>query len=207
MTETRTLNETTGKVEIITTRTVDRYTPRIDGCCDWICEDTVDEIKRECKIYVPRGEYSSLSNFDMDYDKLDGTLAEDLETFQNELDEQFGSHKYEAFVLGAYVHSATAFSVNKCGNRVCRFDSSQLGFIGLPVDSNNGEFYYTADKPDKVADELTNAWNGFYNEYQIYDELEEEVVDSCVSAETPSEWIESAEKTYHVSFDGVDVSY
>ena len=204
MTETRTLNETTGKVEIITTHTVDRYTPRIDGHCDWMCEDTVDEIKRECKIYIPRGEYTSLSNFDMDYDKLDGTLAEDLETFQKELDEQFGSHKYEAFVLGAYVHSGTSFSVNKSGNRVCRFDSSQLGFIGLPVDSNNGEFYYTADK---VADELTNAWNGFYNEYQVYDELNEEIVDSCVSAETPSEWIESAEKTYHVSFDNVEPMY
>lgn len=206
-TEERTLNEITGKVEIITTRTVDRYTPRIDGRCDFMCEDTVDEIKRECKIYVPRGEYTSLSNFEMDYDALNGTLAEDLETFQNELDSQFGSHKYEAFVLGAYIHSATAFSVNKCGNRVCRWDSSQLGFIGLPVDSNDGEFYYTADKPDEVANELTNAWNGFYNEYQIYDELECEVVDSCVSAETPSEWIESAEKTYHVSFDDVEPMY
>ena len=115
MAETRTLNETT-------VREVDRYTPRIDGLCVWICEDTVDEIKRECKIGVPRGEYSSLCNFDMDYDLLTG----DLETFQNELDEQFGSHKYEAFVLGAYIHSGTSFSVNKCGNRVCRFDSSRL---------------------------------------------------------------------------------
>lgn len=185
----------TGKVEIITKRVIDRYTPRIDGRC----EEIVNEIKRECKIYVPRGEYSSLCNFNMDYDLLTG----DLETFQKELDSQFGSHKYEAFVLGAYIHSGTAFSVNKCGNRVCRFDSSQLGFIGLPVDSNNGEFYYTADKSDNV----TNAWNGFYNEYQIYDELNGDIVDSCVSAETPSEWIESAEKTYNVSFDGVEPMY
>lgn len=206
MTETRTLNETTGKVEITTVREVDRYTPHIYQA-EWYCDDVVNNIKDNCKIYVPRGDYSQLSNFNMDYDKLDGTLAEDLETFQKELDEQFGSHKYEAFVLGAYIHSGTSFSVNKCGNRVCRFDSSQLGFIGLPVDSNNGEFYYTADKSDKVADELTNAWNGFYNEYQVYDELNEEIVDSCVSAETPSEWIESAEKTYHVSFDGVEPMY
>lgn len=203
----RKLNEQTGKVEITTVREVDRYTPRIDGCCDWFCEDTVDEIKRECKIYVPRGEYKSLSNFNMDYDKLDGTLAEDLETFQNELDSQFGSHKYEAFVLGAYIHSATAFSVNKSGNRVCRWDSSQLGFIGLPVDSNDGEFYYTADKSDKVADELTNAWNGFYNEYQIYDELNCEVVDSCVSAETLPEWLEDVRQKYGVSFDNVEPMY
>lgn len=205
----RKLNEQTGKVEIITTRTVDRYTPRIDGCCDWICEDTIDEIKRECKIYVPRGEYSSLCNFNMDYDLLTGDLSADLETFQNELDSQFGSRKYEAFVLGAYVHSATAFSVNKSGNRVCRFDSSQLGFIGLPVDSNNGEFYYTADKADKVAKELTNAWNGHYCEYQIYDELNEEIVESCVFAgfETDSEWLEDVRQKYGVSFDNVEPMY
>lgn len=198
----RKLNEQTGKVEITTVREVDRYTPHIYQA-EWYCDDVVNEIKNNCKIYVPRGDYSQLSNFDMDYDLLTGDLSADLETFQNELDEQFGSHKYEAFVLGAYVHSITAFSVNKSGNRVCPFDSSQLGFIGLPVDSNNGEFYY----PDKVAEEWTNAWNGFYNEYQIYDELNEEIVDSCVSAETPSEWIESAEKTYHVSFDGVEPTY
>lgn len=205
MTETRTLNETTGKVEIITTRVIDRYTPRIEGRCDWYCDDVVDEIKRVCKIYVPRGDYTSLSNFDMDYDKLDGeTLSEDLAIFQNELDSQFGKGKYEAFVLGAYIHSGTAFSVNKCGNRVCRWDSSQLGFIGLPV---NPDEYYDSEHPDNVADELTHAWNGEYCEYQIYDELNEDIVDSCMSAETPSEWIESAEKTYHVSFDDVEPMY
>ena len=200
----RKLNEQTGKVEITTVREVDRYTPHIYQA-EWYCDDVVNEIKDYCKIYVPRGDYTSLSNFEMDYDLLTGDLSADLETFQNELDSQFGSHKYEAFVLGAYVHSATAFCVNKVGNRVSRFDSSQLGFIGLPVSAENT--IYNAENPSRVADDFTYAWNGEFQEYQIYDELSEEIVDSCVSAETPSEWIESAEKTYHVSFDGVEPMY
>lgn len=200
----RTLNETTGKVEIITKRTVDRYTPHI-YLAEWYCDDVVNEIKDYCKIYVPRGDYSGLSNFEMDYDSLTGNLSDDLEIFQKELDDRFGKGKYEAFVLGAYIHSGTAFSVNKVGNHVCRFDSSQLGFIGLPVSTENT--IYNAENPSRVADDFTYAWNGFYNEYQIYDELNGEIVDSCVSAETPSEWIESAEKTYHVSFDGVEPMY
>ena len=142
-TEERTLNKITGKVEIITTRTVDRYTPRIDGRCDWICEDTVENIKSDCKIYVPRGEYSHLSTMSMDYNELDGaTLEEDLAIFQKELNRQFGVGKYEAFVLGAYIHSGTSFSVNKSGNHVCRWDSSQLGFIGLRRDKNHKTHYY-----------------------------------------------------------------
>lgn len=209
-TEERTLNKITGKVEIITTRTVDRYTPRIDGRCDWICEDTVENIKSDCKIYVPRGEYSHLSTMSMDYNELDGaTLEEDLAIFQKELNRQFGVGKYEAFVLGAYIHSGTSFSVNKSGNHVCRFDSSQLGFIGLRRDKNHKTHYYTADNPDLVADDLTYAWNGEFSEYQVYDELDEEIVDSCVMAgfHVDQKWIENAEKTYRISFDGVEPIY
>lgn len=210
MKETRTLNETTGKVEIITTRTVDRYTPRIDGRCEWICEDTVENIKSDCKIYVPRGDYSHLSTMSMDYNELDGaTLQDDLAIFQKELNRQFGVGKYEAFVLGAYIHSGTSFSVNKSGNRVCRWDSSQLGFIGLRRDKNHKTHYYTADNPDLVADDLTNAWEGQFAEYQVYDELDEEIVDSCVMAgfHVDQKWVEHAEKTYGISFDGVEPIY
>ena len=209
MTETRILNATTGKVEIITKNTIDRYTPRIDGCCNWICEDVMNEIKHDCKIYVPRGNYSHLSTMSMYYKELTGDLTADLKLFQKELNRQFGVNKYEAFVLGAYIHSGTSFSINKCGNHVCRWDSSQLGFIGLPKDKNHKHFAYTADNPDLVAEDMTNAWEGYFSEYQIYDELNEEVVDSCVMAgfHTDNQWIESVENKYHVSFDGVEPIY
>ena len=208
--ETRTLNETTGKVEIITKNTIDRYTPRIDGRCDWICEDTVENIKSDCKIYVPRGDYRCLSTMEMDYNELDGaTLQDDLAIFQKELNRQFGVGKYEAFVLGAYIHSGTSFSVNKSGNHVCRWDSSQLGFIGLRRDKNHKTHHYTADRPDLVEEDLTNAWEGQFEEYQVYDELNEEIVDSCVMAgfHVDQKWVENAEKTYGISFDGVEPIY
>lgn len=203
----RKLNKETGKVEITTVTVVDRYTPRIDGSCDWICEDVVENIKSECKIYVPRGEYSHLSNFEMNYDSLTGCLSDDLKKFQKELDKQFGNGKYEAFVLGAYIHSGTSFSINKTGNRVCRFDSSQLGFIGLPTKSK--DVFYSADDPSCVADDLTYAWNGEIAEYQVYDELEEEIVDSCVfvGCKTDSTWLENVKEKYGVSFDGVECVY
>ena len=200
----RTLNEETGKVEIVEKREVDRYTPRIYSCDNWFYEDIIEGIKSECKIYVPRGEYSTLSNFEVDYESLTGVLSDDLERFQKELDERFGKGEYEAFVLGAYIHSGTAFSVNKSGNRVCRFDSSQLGFIGLPTKSENK--IYSADDPSRVADDLTHAWNGEYVEYQVYDELNEEIVDSAIFVcyDVDSTWIETAKETYGVNFDGLE---
>ena len=51
--------------------------------------------------------------------------------------------EYEAFVLGAYIHSGTSFSISKTGDHRCRFDSGNLGFIGVPKGTN----------PDKIARE------------------------------------------------------
>lgn len=191
-----------------------RYMPRIWGNCEWECENTVNEIKECCKIYVPRGDYSDLTTFEIDHDDLTGsTLEEDREIFQKKLDEEFGKDEYEAFVLGAYIHSGTSFSVNKEGNHVCRFDSSQLGFIGL---KKNVEDYYSAKHPDHVADMLTAAYNGEFNEYQVIDNYTDECVvldngdyeslTTCDYKEA-QEWCEKMEKKYNISFDDVNPTY
>lgn len=73
-------------------------------------------------------------------------------------DNEFGEGKYEAFVLGAYIHSGTSFSISKTGDHRCRFDSCNLGFIGVPKSMN----------VDEIAEELTAAWEG---EYKGYDNL------------------------------------
>ena len=169
------------------------------------CDMTVDEIKDCCKIYVPRGDYSNLTTFEINYDDLNGeTLADDLAIFQNKLDEEFGKDEYEAFVLGAYIHSGTAFSVNKTGNHVCRFDSSQLGFIGL---KKNVEDIYSAEHPDKVAEMLTAAWNGEFVEYIVYDNYNDEVVNSIITSDYNelNKWFNDVKTKYNVSFDNIQV--
>lgn len=109
---------------------------------------TVEEIKDCCKLWVKSCNYSNLTNVEGDFDDLAG--------FQSAIGDE-----YEAFVLGAYIHSGTSF---KTGDHRCRFDSETLGFIGVPK--------------DKIAEELTAAWNGEYEGYEIYDNLTDDYVDS-----------------------------
>ena len=201
-------------VKVTETYDEPRYMPRIWGNCEWECENTINEIKECCKIYVPKGDYKNLTTFEIDYDELTGkTLEEDREIFQKLLDKEFGEGEYEAFVLGAYIHSGTAFSVNKTGNHVCQWDSSQLGCIGL---KKNVEDMYSAEHPDKVADMLTAAWEGEFNEYQVIDNLTDEcALDdngdyvSIVTADykEAQEWCKKVGEKYGISFDNVTPIY
>ena len=204
-TENRTLNAENGNVCVQTQYEIPRYEARIYADCQWTCEDVIENLKSEAKIWVGSREYTSLSNISEPED-LTGNLETDLDLFQKQLDEEYGKGEYEAFVLGAYIHSFTSFSINKSGNHVCRFDSSQLGFIGLPVSPTS---FYSADNADKVAEELTHAWNGEYNEFVVYDNLNEEPVDSITTADPheKSDWFRSVEDKYKVSFDDVDPIY
>lgn len=207
---THTLTES-GKVQFIETYETDRYEPLIYNC-QYMCEQTVDEIKNSCKIWTSqRGDYSSLTNVDLDPNEIftGSTLEEDRQNYQDFLDKTYGKGEYEAFVLGAYIHSGTSFSVNKEGNHVCRFDSSQLGFIGL---KKNVEDVYSAEHPDKVAEMLTAAWEGGFYEYQIYDHATDDIaldenneyvsIVSCDYDEV-QKWREKVEEKYHVSFDDI----
>ena len=208
------LDETTGKVKVTETYEEPRYSPYICGDCDFMCNDTVDNIKECCKIYVPRGDYKDLTTFEINYDDLTGkTLEEDREIFQKKLDEEFGEGEYESFVLGAYIHSGTSFSVNKTGNHVCRFDSSQLGFIGL---KKNVEDYYSAKHPDNVANMLTAAYNGEFNEYMVYDNYKDQIAidengepESLITADYDEarKWCEKMEAKYNISFENVNPTY
>ena len=92
-----------------------------------------EEIKDYCKLWVGSYNYSNLTNVELDEDEVfEGkSLADYLAGYQKFLDNKFGEGKYEAFVLGAYIHSGTSFSISKTGDHRCRFDSGTLGFIGL----------------------------------------------------------------------------
>ena len=170
-----------------------RYTPRI-YCADWECDFVVDNIKENCQIWTPCRDYRSLSNFELDDEELTGSLSKDLEIFESKVGEN-----YKCFVLGAYIHSGTSFSLTKGGDHRCRFDSSQLGFIAIPKDWNE----------DEVASDLTAAWEGEFMEYQVIDELTGDCVDSITTADLykDKKYIDEFESKYGVDFSDCEVIY
>lgn len=189
-----------------------RYRGYVSGNCQFECEEAVNTVKEDCKIWVkPTGDFSSLITFNIDSDKLTGkTLAEDLEIYQKLLDEEFGKDKYEAFVLGAYIHSGVSFSINKCGNHVCCFDSSQLGFIGLPKnEADAGCPSNLASNAEKIAESLTAAWNGEFVEYGVIDELSSDTIECLVTADYDEAraFRNKMLEKYGIDFDEIKVQY
>ena len=190
------LNEVFGKVVHVTEEyDIPRYEMLVRDDCSDECEMTIEDIQNHCKIWVKSCNYSNLTNVELDEDEVfEGkSLAGDLAGYQKFLDNKFGEGKYEAFVLGAYIHSGTSFSISKTGDHRCRFDSGNLGFIGVPKGMN----------PDKIAEELTAAWEGEYEGYEIYDNLLDDYVDSICDYDYNSleEWKKSAKLKYDVEFD------
>lgn len=197
-------------VKVTETYDEPRYSGYISGDCRDICDDIIENIKEDCKIYVPKGNYKDLTSFEINYDDLTGkTLEEDREIFQKKLDETFGKGEYEAFVLGAYIHSGTSFSVNKTGNHVCQWDSSQLGFIGLRTDEAKTDYGWSANHADDLARELTDCWEGNYYEYMIIDNLTNETVESEIMSNYNliQKFTKSALEKYNVNFDGMYPQY
>lgn len=189
-----------------------RYRGYAYGNCQFECEDVVNTIKEDCKIWVaPNSDFSNLTTFNIDSNQLTGkTLIEDLEIYQHLLDEEFGKDKYEAFVLGAYIHSGTFFSINKCGNQVCRFDSSQLGFIGLPKnEADAGCPSNLASNAEKIAESLTAAWNGEFVEYGVIDELSSDTIEYLVTADYDEAraFRNKILEKYGIDFDEIKVQY
>ena len=187
------LNEVFGKVVHVTEEyDLPRYEVQVRDDCSDECEMAVEEIKDCCKLWVGSYNYSNLTNVELDEDEVfEGkSLADYLAGYQKFLDNKFGEGKYEAFVLGAYIHSGTSFSISKTGDHRCRFDSGTLGFIGVPKGMN----------PDKIAEELTAAWNGEYEGYEIYDNLLDDYVDSICDYDYKNieKWKEEARKKYGV---------
>lgn len=199
------LNEVFGKVvHVVEEYDMPRYEVRINHDCSADCEMAVEDIKECCKLYVMARNYSNLTNVELDDDEDEifakENLADDLASYQKFLDRKFGEGEYEAFVLGAYIHSGISFSINKEGDHRCRFDSGQLGFIGL---KKNAEFGYSAEHPEDVADVLTAAYNGEFVCYEIYDNLIDDCVDTITDYDYDNieSWKKSAKLKYEVEFD------
>jgi hypothetical protein len=189
---TRNETENSKVIRVCENYELDRYTPSV-RCSQWECESVVEDILYNCKIWTPCRDYKSLHNFDLDEEELTGNLQEDLKIFESKVGDE-----YECYVLGAYVHSGTSFSISKEGDHRCRFDSGQLGFIAIP------KAYST---PDIVAHNLTSAWNGEFMEFSVYDELKEDVADSVVTDNYNDSAIKDLEEMYGVDFSECEVKW
>ena len=194
-------------IRVVDTYELPRYTGRKSYDCQFACDDTVENIKDQCVLWVGARDYKNLSNINIDEDELSGDLQQDLELFQRILDDRFDEGEYESYVLGAYIHSGTSFSISKGGDRRCQFDSGQLGFIGLR--KNSDDYFYNVSNKDKVAEDLTAAWNGEFMEYSVIDEFTGEVVDEIVSADyqEQNEFEKKCLEQYGVDFDKIEAAY
>lgn len=167
------------KVEITTVTQVDRYVGR-EYYSQAECELIVEDFKNINKVWTTkhsREGFESLAT-DEDWEPKGNSVCEDIESFQKYLDETYGKDKYEAYALGAYVHSAVSFAFNKGDDNRCRWDSGTCGFVGI-----NKEMYDGVDL-SSLASQLSDAWNGWVSVLEVWDNYEDDVVSDILSTDT-----------------------
>lgn len=196
MTQTKRLLEN-GNVEVTTVNEIQRYEGR--AFYDEALSDMViDDFTSNCKIWAKDtregfGRLNTRENWEPECESLE----QDLESFQKYLDETYGKDKYEAYALGAYIHSSVSFAFNKGEDTRCRWDSGTVGFIGIPKEGN------------WEAHNLTEAWNNSIITYQVWDNLNDDEVDSTddLDWDTCREWKDQTNKEYGIEWNEVDVKY
>lgn len=191
---TKTLLEN-GNVQVTTVKEISRY----EGICNYSqaeCELIAEDFKNLNKVWTMKHNREGFDSLDTgeDWEPEGNSVCEDIESFQKYLDETYGKDKYEAYALGAYIHSAVSFAFNKGEDTRCRWDSGTCGFVGiskeLKVDLN------------QYASELSDAWNGYVYILEVWDNLEDEVVDEIISTESCkviNEWKDRMKEQYGVT--------
>lgn len=184
-----------GKVQITTTQEVNRYQGYY--CYSQSLIDmTTEDIKEQNKIWMTKHSREGFNCLDTNenWEPEHDSVAEDIESFQKYLDETYGKDKYEAYAVGAYIHSAVSFQISKGPDTRCPWDSGTVGFIGI-----NKECNYDVDY---LASTLSDCWNGYLAELQIYDIYNEDVVDSILNNEpfkVVEEWKAKMKEQYGVT--------
>lgn len=186
-----------GQVEITTVETINRYSGRAyySQCA---CECIVDNFTDTNKIWTTKHSREGFEHLDTkeEWEPEGESVAADIESFQKYLDETYGKDKYEAYALGAYVHSNVSFAFNKGEDRRCPWDSGTAGFVGI-----SKEMYDGVDL-NSVASELSDAWNGYISILEVWDNYEDDVIDEICSTESVSEinkWKEMVKEQYGVT--------
>ena len=209
MTETKRLLDN-GNVEITVVKEIPRYKVEKFGDSS-ISEMLLDDIQNNgnIKIWTPVDDYKYLNNWTIDEDTLSGKLQDDKETLQRLVDSEHGAGKYKVYVFGAYIHSMTSFSITDSGDNRCQWDSSNLGFIAVPTDTNSP---WNISNTSKLANYLSCMHNGDVFDMNVVDNYTDEIVDSytCLGCEYDmyKQYISEIEEKYHVSnVDNIQVLY
>lgn len=177
------------------------YEPRYEGreyYSQAECELIFEDFKEHNKIWATKHSREGFDSLDTkeDWEPEGKSVVEDMESFQKYLDETYGKDKYEAYALGAYVHSAVSFAFNKGEDTRCRWDSGTCGFVGI-----NKEMYMGVDLND-LASQLSDAWNGAVSVLEVWDNYEDDVADEILSTEpiaTINDWKERMKAAYGVT--------
>jgi hypothetical protein len=192
-TEERKLLEN-GNVQQIITKELPRY-KGYENYSQAECEMVVEDFKENCKIWTTKHSREGFEMLDTkeNWEPEGESLSEDLDSYQKYLDDTYGTGKYEAYTIGAYIHSAVSFAFGKSEDRRCQWDSGTIGFIGIPVEWK---------ELGKQAQILSDAWNGYISVLEVVDNLTEETVDEIYSTEgwnTIQEWKEDVKEKYGVT--------
>lgn len=179
--------------------TIVKEIPRYEGICNYSqaeCEMIAEDFKEINKVWTIKHNREGFDSLDTkeDWEPEGNSVYEDIESFQKYLDETYGKDKYEAYALGAYIHSAVSFAFNKGEDNRCRWDSGTCGFVGINKELNVDLNQY--------ASQLSDAWNGYVYVLEIWDNLNDEVVDEILSTESCkaiSEWKDKMKEQYGVT--------
>lgn len=179
--------------------TIVKEIPRYEGICNYSqaeCEMIAEDFKEINKVWTIKHNREGFDSLDTkeDWEPEGNSVCEDIESFQKYLDETYGKDKYEAYALGAYIHSAVSFAFNKGEDNRCRWDSGTCGFVGINKELNVDLNQY--------ASQLSDAWNGWVYVLEIWDNLNDEVVDEILSTESCkaiSEWKDKMKEQYGVT--------
>ena len=179
--------------------TIVKEIPRYEGICNYSqaeCEMIAEDFKNLNKVWTIKHNREGFDSLDTkeDWEPEGNSVCEDIESFQKYLDETYGKDKYEAYALGAYIHSAVSFAFNKGEDNRCHWDSGTCGFVGINKELNVDLNQY--------ASQLSDAWNGWVYVLEIWDNLNDEVVDEILSTESCkaiSEWKDKMKEQYGVT--------
>lgn len=190
-----------GKIQVVKTEEIERYEGRIfysQSNVDFAIEDF--KTNNKCWAIGNSREGFDVLDTGENWEPGSHSVAEDITHFQLYLDKTYGVGRYEAFALGAYIHSGVSFSISKGADTRDKWDSGTIGFIGIPKESI--EYYKQQGLGiNHYASFLSDAWNGCLGEMIVWDNYNEDVVDSIWTTDpikTINEWKERMKEEYGV---------